>query len=106
MKRRSELRVPAIEVRQTSRRRLYTFAVDGKSLPLFAAISRIHRNAQARIAGYQRPEVMSHIAGIRDYLESEDPMLPNAIVVAFDRRVRFRATPGGISNGFARAGQL
>jgi hypothetical protein len=42
--------------------------------------------------------VLSHISEIRDYLESDNPMIPNAIVVAFDRRVRFEPladTSGG-----------
>jgi len=60
----------------------------------FAQISRLSRNDDECIAGYQRPEVLSHIAEIRNYLESEMPMLPNAIVVAFDSRVEFRPLGG------------
>lgn len=84
-----ELRVPALEVHQGPTRTLYSFAVDGKQLPLFAAISRVHRDANDDVQGYQRPEVLSHIASIRRYLESEEPMIPNALVIAFDRRVTF-----------------
>ena len=73
---------------------LYSFAVDGKQLPLFAAVSRIHRDGDAEIEGYQRPEVLSHIASIRRYLESGAPMIPNALVIAFDKRVRFEPQPG------------
>jgi DGQHR domain-containing protein len=89
----SELRVPAIEVRQGPEHLLYTFAVDGKLIPSFSTISRIHRNGNKQIEGYQRPEVLSHIAEIRNYLESEAPMIPNAIVIAFDSRVRFEPNP-------------
>jgi hypothetical protein len=64
----TELRLPALEVQQTSRRKLYSFAVDGKHLHLFAAVSRLHRNQEARLGGYQRPEAMAHVAGIRSYL--------------------------------------
>lgn len=84
-----EIRLPAMEIRQGPKRRLYSFAVDGKRLPHFTAISRIGRGAAQEVLGYQRPEVLSHIAEIRNYLESVDPMIPNAIVVAFDGRVRF-----------------
>src|SRR6266511_3981851 len=87
------LHVPALQIRQGPKRTLYSFAVDGKQLPRFAAISRIHRDDSAQIQGYQRPEVLSHIAAIRRYLESEDPMIPNALVVAFDSRVRFEPNP-------------
>ena len=49
------------------------------------------------IEGYQRPEVLSHIGEIRNYLESQSPMVPNAIVVAFDSRVHFE--PSSESDG-------
>jgi DGQHR domain-containing protein len=84
-----ELRVPALEVLQGRGRPLYSFAVDGKLILSFAAVSRIGRNADRAIFGYQRPEVQSHVAEIRTYLESAAPMIPNAVVVAFDPVVRF-----------------
>lgn len=87
-----ELRLPALEVHQGPNRTLYSFAVDGKQLPLFATVSRVHRDDNAEIRGYQRPEVLSHIASIRRYIESEEPMIPNALVIAFDKRVSFEPT--------------
>lgn len=85
----SELRFPAFQVQQGPNRLLYSFVVDGKLLQTFTTVSRIRRDPAATLAGYQRPEVVSHIAEIRAYLESEDPMLPNAVTVAFDPSVRF-----------------
>src|SRR5580692_4494631 len=101
-----ELRLPALEVRQGDGRVLYSFAVDGKKLPSFAAVSRIRRDGDADIEGYQRPEVLSHIASIRRYLESEAPMIPNALVIAFDKRVRFEPILGGPRTDYARPGML
>jgi DGQHR domain-containing protein len=101
-----ELRLPALEVRQGDGRVLYSFAVDGKKLPSFAAVSRIRRDGDAQVEGYQRPEVLSHIASIRRYLESEAPMIPNALVVAFDKRVQFEPSPGAPAVSFARPGTL
>jgi DGQHR domain-containing protein len=83
----TSLTVPAIEFRQGTNR-LYVFAINGKKIPLFAAISRIKRDGN-KLLGYQRPQVISHIAEIKHYLESANPMIPNSIVIAFDRRVRF-----------------
>jgi DGQHR domain-containing protein len=85
----TEFRFPALEIRQGPQRILYSFAADGKKLSGFATISRIKRELEGHIRGYQRPEVLSHIAEIRKYLESSSPMIPNAIVIAFDKRVRF-----------------
>jgi len=102
---RGELRLPAIEIRQGPKRMFYSFAVDGKLLPRFATVSRIHRDSDNVLGGYQRPEVLSHIAEIRNYLESSDPLLPNAIVIAFDHRVTF--VPGSdASSGYSRWGTL
>jgi DGQHR domain-containing protein len=100
------LRLPALEVSQGPGRLLYTFAVDGKLLPTFTTVSRIRREGDGDIEGYQRPEVISHIASIRRYLESEAPMIPNALVVAFDRRVRFEAADDVPEVAYARPGTL
>lgn len=85
----NELVLPAIEVNQGNGRILYSFAVDGKLVQNFATISRISRNNGKNLSGYQRPEILSHIAEIRNYLESQSPMIPNAIVIAFDKSIRF-----------------
>ena len=85
----TELRLPALEIAQGPNRKFYSFAVDGKLLPQFATVSRIRKDCDNVLAGYQRPEVLSHIGEIRNYLESVDPLLPNAIVIAFDDRVTF-----------------
>ena len=103
----STLRLPALEIRQGPRRTLYTFAVDGKELANFATISRIGRTEEHTIKGYQRPEVLSHIADIQQYLESSNPMIPNAIVVAFNRSVKFEPSPkNGNSVSYSRPGEL
>jgi len=102
-----ELRLPALEIRQGPRRVLYSFAVDGKILAKFATVSRIRRGEERRLRGYQRPEVLSHIKEIRRYLESSDPMIPNAIVISFDDRVRFEAEAvQPIEPGYSRVGTL
>lgn len=87
---RYEIKVPALEVRQGDRR-IYCFAVDGKHLLDFTAVSRVKRSDDGGLHGYQRPEVMNHIRAIRRYIESPEAMLPNAVVLAFDERVRFVA---------------
>lgn len=101
-----ELRLPAIEVRQGKGQTLYTFAVDGKQVASFATVSRIRR-PNGILEGYQRPEVYSHIAEIRRYIESPTPMIPNALVIAFDSRVRFISDlPSDTYPSFSRPGTL
>ena len=100
------LRLPALQVRQGDGSTLYSFAVDGKQLPFFATISRIHREDDSEIQGYQRPAVLSHINAIRRYIESDSPMLPNALVIAFDKRVQFEPLPGIPHGPYTRHGTI
>jgi DGQHR domain-containing protein len=100
------LRLPALAIQQSPGRILYSFAVDGKKLHSFAAVSRVRRGDGHELDGYQRAESLAHIRTIRKYLESADAMLPNALVVAFDSRARFVATRGSRKSDEVRAGQL
>lgn len=102
---RYELKLPALKILQGDKE-IYCFAVDGKKLHDFAAISRIRRDGQKRLQGYQRPEVLSHIRSIRRYLESEGAMLPNALVLAFDERVRFEPATRRGDVAYSVPGQL
>lgn len=100
----SELRVPALRIRQ-GEKSIFLFGVDGKLLPTFAAISRIHRD-ELELMGYQRPEVTAHVRAIRRYLESDGALLPNTIVLAFDHRVRFEKAPASAGTEYSEAGTL
>lgn len=84
-----QLDLPAIRILQGGGRAVYVFGVDGKDVTSFAAVSRVRSGALGEVLGYQRPEVLSHIAEIQAYLEGEAPILPNAIVLAFDSSVAF-----------------
>lgn len=93
----SDLRIPALAFDQGPSGALYAFAVDGRRLGEFATIARVRRDDTGDLLGYQRPEIRRHVAAIRDYLESDAPRLPNALVVAFDESVRFE--PSGVLTG-------
>lgn len=101
------LKVPALEVKQGKSRTLFSFAVDGKQLHEFCTVSRVRRD-EGEMDGYQRPEVVSHITQIRDYLESDSPILPNAIVIAFNNSVKFKSLARQTKSdaSFTRAGFL
>jgi DGQHR domain-containing protein len=93
------LEIPAIRYRQGKGQYLYSFVIDGKAIPQFANIVRIGRDSEEtnELFGYQRPEVYSHIKEIRKYLESDNPLMPNALVIAFDKKVKFRAFKNDVS---------
>lgn len=111
------LRLPAIEYVQSGSRRLYSFVVDVKRIPEFTDVSHVRRGSSENtevplledslLSGYQRPEVVRHIGGIKRYLETDKaPMIPNALVVAFDERVRFQPIEDGPAAAEGRHGWL
>jgi DGQHR domain-containing protein len=59
-----------------------------------ADVSRISRDDADRLIGYQRSEVRRHIQDIVDYLDSDDILFPNAIILALSSRVRFTRSRG------------
>jgi DGQHR domain-containing protein len=105
-KSREILEVPALEIRQGPSRRLYLFGVDGKLIDDFATISRVHRDDKSGVSGYQRAEVVAHIAEIRRYLESDNPMLPNSLVIAFDASVKFSPSSRRVRGAYSTPGTL
>lgn len=82
--------VPCLRVRQNQNRCIYSFVVNGKDIPKFASVSRISRADDGLLAGYQRPEIQEHIADIRRYIDTPNSIMPNSIVVAFDRQLDFK----------------
>lgn len=85
------IRVPAMRIKQGSHL-LYSFAVDGAALESFTTVSNVGRGPDMKVKGYQRPQVMQHIAEITAYLKTAGAMLPNALVIAFDKQIQFETT--------------
>src|SRR5262249_48643548 len=53
-------------------------------------IDRAGRSQTGLLRGFQRPQIAAHIHEIRDYLEREDAVLPNSVVVAFTDRIKIQ----------------
>jgi len=66
---------------------VFSFAATAAQISEVARIERAGRSDTGILSGFQRPQVAAHIHEIRDYLEREDAVLPNSIVVAFTDRV-------------------
>lgn len=98
------LRIDALRIQQPSGRDVYAFAATADQIIAMAEVPRIGRNAANDLKGFQRPEVMTHILEIRRYLNTEDAVLPNTIVVAFNENVRFEVANS--ANGISHYGQL
>ncbi len=88
------LRRRALRIDQNGKHPLYLLALSGDEILRIADVSRISRDNADRLIGYQRPEVRRHIQDIIDYLDSDDVLFPNAIILALSSRVRFTRSRG------------
>lgn len=84
----STVKYPAIKIKQGNKT-VYTFKANGKHILDFASISRIKRNEEGTLEGYQRITVTRHVEEIANYLDSEGAILTNSIVICFDDNVVF-----------------
>jgi DGQHR domain-containing protein len=85
----------AIGARQSRGTRVFTFAARARDVLETCEISRLGRTDEGELFGFQRPQIASHIHEIRDYLQSDGAVLPNAIVVGFLGGVKVTPLGGG-----------
>jgi DGQHR domain-containing protein len=97
----------ALQVQQSRSIPIYLFALTADELDRIAEISRVSRDEDGELIGYQRPEVRQHVANIVDYLDSEEPIFPNAIILSLTSRCRFTKSRGpNVDDGVVVAGSL
>ncbi|MNS62153.1 hypothetical protein D3C72_952030 [compost metagenome] len=86
----------AARARQSAEHDVLTFAATAAQVLQFAQIDRVGRDENGTLSGFQRPQIAGHIREIRDYLETDAAVLPNAIVVAFTQGVSLEEVDSGI----------
>jgi DGQHR domain-containing protein len=88
------LEVRALQVKQDGKTPLYSFFIRAKHLLDIADISRIKRNDNGTLLGYQRGQVETHVKEIVEYLNSDNVLFPNAIILAMSSDVKFKQSRG------------
>jgi DGQHR domain-containing protein len=97
----------ALRLTQTADFPLYLFSLTAAEILQIADISRITRDQAGDLIGYQRPEVRQHIQEIVEYLNSDEVIFPNPIILALSSGVRFTQSRGPkVSDGFAATGTV
>lgn len=97
----------ALRICQTGEAQLYMFTLTASEVMQIADISRVSRDDLGELIGYQRPEVRGHIQEITDYLDGDQPLFPNPIIMALPSTVRFTSSRGpNVSDGIAASGTL
>ena len=73
---------------------LYVFSLTATEILKLTDISRVSRDEAGDLIGYQRPEVRQHVQEIVDYLDSDQVIFPNPIIIALPSSVKFASSRG------------
>lgn len=84
---------------------IYAFFIAGADLLRIAEISRVHRDAEGSLQGFQRKGIKSHVQAITDFLDQGPVLFPNAITLAISPRARFTAARGERPEGDLRVSE-
>ncbi|SMS10526.1 hypothetical protein CFBP1590__2940 [Pseudomonas viridiflava] len=76
-------RFKGVRAQQAFGHDVFSFAATPNEILEFSEIERVGRDEEGHLKGFQRHQVASHIRDIRDYLQRDDALLPNAIILAF-----------------------
>ncbi|QEQ57696.1 DGQHR domain-containing protein DpdB [Chlorobium phaeovibrioides] len=86
--------VRALRTQQGPGIELYAFFLYGSDITKIADISRLERDDHDEVKGFQRRDIKNHISSIVDYLNSDNPLFPNAIILAIGSEVEFKQSRG------------
>jgi len=89
-RKRRSLKKSALRIEQNGSHPLYLFSLTAEELMSVADISRLSRSDAGKLLGYQRAEVRRHVQDIVAYLNSDEILFPNSLIVAFSSEVTFR----------------
>jgi DGQHR domain-containing protein len=104
-----EIVVRALHTTQGGGLDVYAFFIRGADIVRVADISRLGRDGNEGLRGFQRPEIRSHVKGIVEYLNQGPVLFPNAIIMAMSPAVHFAASRGTRPTGdeaIAQSGTL
>ena len=91
---------PCLVAKQAQGSTVLSFVANAQQIAKIARISRVGRNENRELFGFQRSQIGNHINEIHEYLDTDDAVLPNALIVAFTDGAEF--TP----NSDGRSGEL
>ncbi|MFF2819001.1 DGQHR domain-containing protein DpdB [Kitasatospora cineracea] len=97
----------ALRVHQHPTIPLYVFVLAAEEVDQVADVARISRDEAGKLIGYQRPEKKQHVKQILEYLDSDEVLFPNGLILALPSTVRFKSSPGpSSSDGLSTSGTL
>lgn len=83
------LRFSTVRLQQNEAHPLFLFSLTGAEISAIADVSRVARDIDGSLIGYQRPEVRRHVRDIVEYLNGDNVLFPNSIILALSSVVKF-----------------
>jgi DGQHR domain-containing protein len=97
----------ALRIAQGGEAPVYLFSLTAREILQVAEISRVGRGDHSELIGYQRPEVRQHVKEITDYLNGDDVLFPNPIIIALPSTVKWTSSRGpNVSDGISTSGMI
>ena len=97
----------ALRIEQAGPAPLYLFSLAAQDVADVADVARIGRDDAGRLIGYQRGEKRRHVDQILEYLNSAEPLFPNALIMALPTTTKWKSSRGpSVSDGQATTGTL
>ena len=97
----------ALKIQQKGEQCVFLLSLKGYELLDLAGVSRVNRDDNGKLIGYQRAEVRRHVKEIAEYLETPDMLLAHPLILSFNSCVKFVSSRGQkTSDGIAVAGML
>lgn len=84
----------SLKIKQNENHHLYMFTLPAYQVLEIAEISRVTRDHNDKLIGYQRPKVKKHVKEIIEYLDSGNVIFPNSLILSLSSTVRFRESRG------------
>src|SRR5262249_44387914 len=103
---RNQISVRALRTKQGRDVEVFSFFIKGSDIARVAEISRITRDEDNALKGFQRKEIQNHVKGIVEYLDRGNVLFPNAIILALSPEVEFKQSRGPTPAGIAEVAQI
>ena len=100
-----KVKIRAIRTKQGGVHDVYSFFLPGKIISEVADISRMPRDAKDEMQGFQRKEIQNHVKAIVEYLDGDNVLFPNAIILALSSEVEFTQARGRAPAGTLDCGE-
>lgn len=100
-----EIVVRALRTHQGKGIEVYAFFIYGSDITSIADISRVTRDDDDELKGFQRSEIKNHVKSITEYLNSNNALFPNSIILALGKEVEFRQSRGPIPTNLIEVAQ-